>query len=94
MEWIKPEAENYAAKYTSPTDDVLQKIYEDTVANHPMAQMISGPVQGRLLEFISSFISPKYILEIGTFTGYSAICLAKGLQAGGELHTIDRKSVV
>ena len=89
MEWIKPEAENYAAKYTSPTDDVLQKIYEDTVANHPMAQMISGPVQGRLLEFISSFISPKYILEIGTFTGYSAICLAKGLQPGGVLHTIE-----
>ena len=89
MEWIKPEAENYALKYTSPTDDVLQKIYEDTVANHPKAQMISSPVQGKLLQFISSFISPKYILEIGTFTGYSAICLAKGLQKDGELHTIE-----
>jgi caffeoyl-CoA O-methyltransferase len=89
MQWIKPQAENYSSQYTSPTDNVLQKIYEDTVANHPMHQMISGPVQGKLLEFISTLIKPKYILEIGTFTGYSAICLAKGLQPGGQLHTIE-----
>lgn len=89
MEWIKPSAENYATQYTSPTDDVLQKIYTDTLANHPMHRMISGPIQGKFLQFISSWIKPTYILEIGTFTGYSAICLAEGLQPGGELHTIE-----
>jgi caffeoyl-CoA O-methyltransferase len=89
MQWIDKLAEDYSSKYTSALDDVLQKIYDDTVANHPEAQMISSPVQGRLLEFISSLLQPKYVLEIGTFTGFSAICLAKGLQPGGELHTIE-----
>ena len=89
MHWINNLAEDYASTYTSQLDDVLMKIYEDTVGNHPHAQMISGPLQGKFLEFISSLLRPKYILEIGTFTGFSAICLAKGLQAGGELHTIE-----
>lgn len=89
MQWIDKLAEDYASTHTSPLDDVLMKIYEDTIANHPHAHMISGPVQGKFLEFISSLLHPKYILEIGTFTGFSAICLAKGLQAGGELHTIE-----
>lgn len=89
MEWMQKAAEDYATRFTSPTDDVLQAIYADTLVSHPMPQMISGPVQGKLLEFISCFIQPKYILEIGTFTGYSAVCLAKGLQPGGELHTIE-----
>lgn len=89
MEWLHKAADNYSQNFTSPTDEVLQKIYQDTLANHPMHQMISGPVQGKLLEFISSLIKPKYILEIGTFTGYSALCLAKGLSENGELHTIE-----
>jgi predicted O-methyltransferase YrrM len=54
--------------------------------------MLSGHVQGKLLEFISTLMQPKYILEIGTFTGYSAICLAKGLQPDGELHTIELRT--
>lgn len=89
MQWIDKLAEDYSSNYTSPLDDVLQKIYDDTIANHADAQMISGPVQGKFLEFISALLQPKYILEIGTFTGFSAICLAKGLQNGGELHTIE-----
>jgi caffeoyl-CoA O-methyltransferase len=89
MQWIDKLAEDYSSTYTSALDDVLKKIYDDTMANHPEAHMISGPVQGKLLEFISSLLQPKYILEIGTFTGFSAICLAKGLQPGGELHTIE-----
>ena len=89
MQWIEKLAEDYSSTYTSPLDDVLMKIYNDTVANHPEAHMISGPVQGKFLEFISFLFRPKYILEIGTFTGFSAICLAKGLQPGGELHTIE-----
>lgn len=89
MQWIDKLAEDYSSKYTSSLDDALQNIYDDTVANHADAQMISDPVQGKLLQFISSLLQPKYILEIGTFTGFSAICLARGLQTGGELHTIE-----
>ena len=89
MQWINKLAEDYSSTYTSALDNVLQKIYDDTVANHPEAHMISGPVQGKLLEFISSLLQPEYILEVGTFTGFSAICLAKGLKPGGELHTIE-----
>ena len=89
MQWIDKLAEDYASTYTSLLDDVLMKVYDDTNARHPEAHMISSPVQGKFLEFISSLLQPKYILEIGTFTGFSAICLAKGLQPGGELHTIE-----
>ena len=89
MQWIEKVAENYAERFTSGLDDVLQKIYDDTIANHPEAHMMSSAVQGKFLECISSLLQPKYILEIGTFTGFSAICLAKGLQTGGELHTIE-----
>ena len=89
MQWIEPVAEQYASFHTSALDDVLQKIYDDTMANHPEAHMMSSPVQGKFLEFLSCMFRPKYILEIGTFTGFSAICLAKGLQQGGQLHTIE-----
>jgi predicted O-methyltransferase YrrM len=89
MQWIDKLAEDYSSSYTSALDNALQQIYDDTVTNHPEAHMISGPVQGKFLEFISYLLQPKYILEIGTFTGFSAICLAKGLQPGGELHTIE-----
>jgi len=93
MQWIDKLAEDYASTYTSLLDDVLMKVYDDTNASHPEAHMISSPVQGKFLEFISSLLQPKYILEIGTFTGFSAICLAKGLQPGGELHTIELREV-
>lgn len=89
MQWINKLAEDYSSSFTTALDNVLQKIYDDTMANHPEAHMISGPVQGKFLEFISSLLQPKYILEIGTFTGFSAICLAKGLKQDGELHTIE-----
>ena len=89
MELINSLAEKYASCITSPQDAVLQRVYEDTMRNHPHAHMISGPVQGQLLSMISKLMQPKYILEIGTFTGFSAICLAAGLQPGGELHTIE-----
>jgi predicted O-methyltransferase YrrM len=70
-------------------DEVLKQVHNDTVLNHPHAHMLSGHVQGKFLSFISNILKPKFVLEIGTFTGYSAICLAKGLQDGGELHTIE-----
>ena len=89
MQWIEKIAEDYAERFTTKLDASLQKIYNDTIANHPEAHMMSSDVQGKFLEFLSSLFQPKYILEIGTFTGFSAICLAKGLQQNGELHTIE-----
>src|SRR3982751_5887423 len=89
MELIHKLAEKYANAITTSEDALLKKINEETYATHVDAQMLSGHVQGKLLEFISTLMQPKYILEIGTFTGYSAICLAKGLQPNGELHTIE-----
>lgn len=88
-EIINHKAEKYAALFSSPTDALLQEIEQFTLQNHPQAIMLSGPVQGKLLELISCMIRPGKILEIGTFTGYSALCLAKGLAPGGELHTIE-----
>jgi caffeoyl-CoA O-methyltransferase len=89
IELINPMAENYAAKLTTNDDALLQQVYQSTINNHPHAHMISGHVQGQFLALISSLLKPTYILEIGTFTGYSALCLAKGLQPNGELHTIE-----
>lgn len=89
MEIIHTNAEKYAAKFTTPTDNLLQEIEQYTCLNHPHANMLSGSVQGKLLEMISRMINPTKILEIGTFTGYSGLCLAKGLAPGGALHTIE-----
>lgn len=89
MEIITPIAEAYIEKYTSEEDDLLKEISDYTAANHPKAHMLSGRIQGKLLEMLSCMIRPQRILEIGTFTGYSALCLAKGLQTNGVLHTIE-----
>ncbi len=86
---INNTAEEYALRYTTPTDHLLQEIEKYTHKNHPHANMLSGPLQGMLLELISKMIKPERILEIGTFMGYSAVCLAKGLSPTGELHTIE-----
>lgn len=79
----------YAIKFSTPEDDVLQRLYRETHLTTVYPNMLSGPLQGRLLEFISRMIKPLKILEIGTFTGYSAIFLSRGLAPGGVLHTID-----
>ncbi|MBS1639217.1 MAG: O-methyltransferase [Bacteroidetes bacterium] len=92
MELINALVEEYASKITSPDDDLLQQIQQQTLANHPHAHMLSSPVQGKILTFLSTILQPKYVLEIGTFTGYSALCLAKGLTANGELHTIELRN--
>ena len=86
---ISSKAEEYAALHTSPEDALLTRINKETTENHPQAHMLSGHVQGRLLSFLSNILQPQYILEIGTFTGYSALCLAEGLKPGGQLHTIE-----
>lgn len=89
MDLIHPPIEEYAAAFTSPEDPLLQEINEFTVQYHAEARMLSGHVQGKLLEMISCMIRPRRILEIGTFTGYSGLCLAKGLATDGLLHTIE-----
>ena len=89
MELVQPLAEAYAQQFTTPDNALLQSIQASTLLNHPHAHMISGPVQGQVLSFISGMIQPQYILEIGSFTGYSALCLANGLTDTGALHTIE-----
>ena len=89
LELIHPLVQEYAEKYSSPEDDLLREINDFTVHHHSEAVMLSGHLQGKLLEMISSMIRPRRILEIGTLTGYSALCLAKGLTGDGQLHTIE-----
>lgn len=89
MELINPQVQSYAESFSSREDELLHEIDEWTLKNHAGYQMLSGHLQGKVLEAISYMIRPKRILEIGTFTGYSAICLAKGLAEGGQLHTIE-----
>ena len=89
MDLINPLVEQYAEAFSSPEDDLLREINLFTAKNHSEYQMLSGHLQGKLLETVSHMIRPARILEIGTFTGYSALCLAKGLAKGGRLHTIE-----
>jgi len=89
MQLVNEKAELYAAQNSTLQETLLQKILDNTEANHPHAHMLSGSTQGKLLEFLSEMIRPEKILEIGTFTGFSALSLAKGLQKKGILHTIE-----
>lgn len=89
MELIHHKVQQYAEDYSSPEDELLEEINAYTHKNHGEYQMLSGHLQGRVLQMISSMIRPKRILEIGTFTGYSGLCLAHGLDNGGVLHTIE-----
>ncbi|HEV8513051.1 MAG TPA: O-methyltransferase [Cyclobacteriaceae bacterium] len=89
MEFLPEDIQRYVEKHTNDESDLLKKINRDTHAHVLKSRMLSGQVQGRFLSMISKMIRPKTILEIGTYTGYSAICLAEGLQPGGKLITID-----
>jgi predicted O-methyltransferase YrrM len=89
MEMIDPLAQTYAQRYSSPSGPLLQEIAAYTAAHHREAHMLSGPLQGKFLEILSLLLRPRRILEIGTFMGYSALCLAAGLPEEGRLHTIE-----
>jgi predicted O-methyltransferase YrrM len=89
MEILEPSLLNYAEEHTSPEDKLLSSVNRETNAKVMMPRMLSGHLQGKVLMMISHMVKPKTILEIGTYTGYSAICLAAGLQDGGKLITID-----
>jgi predicted O-methyltransferase YrrM len=86
---LKPEIEEYILSHTSPENSILKEISRETQAKILMPRMLSGHLQGRVLSLISKIIQPQNILEIGTYTGYSALCLAEGLQDDGILHTIE-----
>ena len=88
-ELVNTKAEKYADDVTTADNDLLKAVCDQTLQHHPLSHMLSGHVQGRFLSIISSLLQPLRILEIGTFTGYSALCLAEGLQENGVLHTID-----
>jgi caffeoyl-CoA O-methyltransferase len=90
VEFIDQLLSDYSSAHSSPETSLLKKINRDTHANVLKPRMLSGHLQGRVLSMISHMIKPKYILEIGTYTGYSAICLSEGLQPGGKLITIDK----
>jgi predicted O-methyltransferase YrrM len=89
MHLVSPEIEKYIDAHTTDESDALQQLNRKTHADVLMPQMLSGKVQGQFLKFISQMLQPNRILEIGTYTGYAAICLAAGLTENGKLFTID-----
>lgn len=89
MEFIPPEIDAYARSVSTPESPVLARLNRNTHARMIRPRMLSGHLQGLLLEMISRMVRPNAILEIGTYTGYSAICMAQGLSDQGKLHTID-----
>jgi predicted O-methyltransferase YrrM len=89
VELINPLIENYIAQFTSPEPIELEEVNKATAAIHPLAHMISGHVQGQFLTMICAMLKPKNVLEIGTFTGYSALCMQRSLPEDGKIHTIE-----
>ncbi len=89
MEFIDPALNKYCENHTSGEDELLQNISRTTQLKVLLPRMISGPFQGKFLELLTKMLKPKRILELGTYTGYSAICMARGLARDGELITID-----
>ncbi len=83
------DLDQYITAHTASAGELLDALQRETYLKVLQPHMISGKVQGRLLAMISKIIQPKYILEIGTFTGYATLCLAEGLRADGHLHTIE-----
>lgn len=89
MEFITKELSDYCENNTSPETDILAQLNRETHLKVVSPRMLSGHLQGRFLSFISKLQQPKLILEIGTYTGYSALCLAEGLAENGKLISID-----
>lgn len=89
MQIVNPEIEKYCEKHSEPESELLLKLNRETHLEVLMPRMLSGHLQGRFLAMISKMIKPKFILEIGTFTGYASLCLVEGLEENGQLFTID-----
>ncbi len=89
MELLTDELQTYLEQHCEQEPELLRYISRETHLRVPMARMLSGHYQGRVLSFLSKIISPHRILEIGTFTGYATMCLAEGLAEDGMIDTID-----
>jgi caffeoyl-CoA O-methyltransferase len=89
MDFIPEDIQHYSERHTTAENDLLKRVNRDTHADVLRPRMLSGHLQGRVLSMISSMVRPTRILEIGTYTGYSALCLAEGLVSGGKLITLD-----
>jgi len=89
MHFIPEEIDNYVAKHSQDEPELLKQLNRETYQKVLVPRMLSGHFQGRLLSMLSKLTKPKNILEIGTYTGYSALCLSEGMHSPGELHTID-----
>jgi caffeoyl-CoA O-methyltransferase len=89
MNFLPEALDNYVVAHSQDEPELLQQLHRETYQKVLLPRMLSGHYQGRLLSMISKLVKPKNILEIGTYTGYSALCLAEGIQISGELHTID-----
>jgi predicted O-methyltransferase YrrM len=89
MHFIPEALDNYVVAHSEDEPELLQQLTRETYQKILQPRMLSGHYQGRVLSIISKLVNPKHILEIGTYTGYSALCLAEGMQRNGALHTID-----
>tara|TARA_R100000935_G_C2825913_1_gene162272 strand:+ start:452 stop:1096 length:645 start_codon:yes stop_codon:yes gene_type:complete len=89
MHFLPEALDNYSVSHTQAEPEILAQLTRETYQKILQPRMLSGHYQGRLLSILSKIISPSKILELGTYTGYSAICLAEGLKENGELHTLD-----
>lgn len=89
MNFLIENLETYVQQHSEQEPDLLQELARETHLKVLQPRMLSGAYQGRLLSLISKLITPKHILEIGTFTGYSALCMAEGLHENGRIDTID-----
>ena len=89
MHFLSQVLEDYLTEHSQEEPEILQELTRETHLKVIQPRMLTGRVQGMLLSVLSKIINPQYILEIGTYTGYSALCLAEGLRENGELHTID-----
>lgn len=94
MQYSERDIQTYAEKHTEAPSTLLTQIQQDTYARFPMPKMLAGHLQGRILAAFSYMLQPRKILEIGTYTGYSALCLAEGLHPDGILHTIDNNETL
>ena len=90
MDFIKKEIDEYASNHTQKEPELLYELNRETNMNVLRPRMLSGHFQGRVLSMLSKMIRPKDVLEIGTYTGYSALCMAEGLAEGGHIVTIDK----
>ncbi len=91
MHFISPELEDYVEQHSENEPELLKALNKETYQKILLPRMLSGHFQGRVLSMLSKLIRPVNILEIGTYTGYSALCLCEGMQENGTLHTIDIK---